>query len=141
MIVVDTDVISEAMKHVPDPNVMKWFASHPAPELVITTLTQAEILAGVALLPVGKRSAALAARANLMFERYFPDKILSFDSAAAIAFALIAAKLRKLGRPIATFDAQIAAIAKSRGAAVATRNTRDFEHCDVPVVNPWTAKR
>jgi predicted nucleic acid-binding protein len=68
----------------------------------------------------------------------FTGRILPFDSAAAVAFAEIAATRRQAGRPIAQADAQIAAIARSRGAALATRNVPDFEGCGIDVVNPWT---
>jgi len=72
-----------------------------------------------------------------MFQEDFAGRILAFDSDAAIMFAKIAAARRALGRPIAQFDAQVAAIARSHGAAVATRDTSDFADCSIPVVNPW----
>jgi len=74
-----------------------------------------------------------------MFEEDFGDRILPFDVAAARAYAIVAAERRQSGRPITQFDAQIAAIARSRGAAIATRNASDFEGCGILVVNPWRA--
>jgi predicted nucleic acid-binding protein len=72
-----------------------------------------------------------------MLEDDFVGRILPFDSAAAVALAEIAATRRQAGRPIAQADAQIAAIARSRGAALATRNVSDFLGCGIKVVNPW----
>lgn len=91
----------------------------------------------MALLPAGKRRSTLAAVIEDMLGEDFTGRILPFDSAAAVAFAEIAAT-RQAGRPIAQADAQIAAIARSRGAALATCNVLDFEGCGIDVVNPWT---
>jgi hypothetical protein len=74
-----------------------------------------------------------------MFDEDFGGRILPFDSEAARVFPQIAAARRSLGRPIAQLDAQIAAVARSRGAAIATRNAGDFQHCGVPLVDPWGA--
>jgi predicted nucleic acid-binding protein len=89
------------------------------------------------LLPAGKRRDAIRAAAEAVFTHDFADRILSFDSAAAPAYAEIAAHRRKAGQPISQFDAQIAAIVRSRGANLATRNTDDFEGCGIKVHNPW----
>jgi predicted nucleic acid-binding protein len=72
-----------------------------------------------------------------MFAEDFADRVLPFDSAAAQAFAAIAAARRRKGRPIGDLDGQIAAIARSRGAAVATRNVSDFADCGIEVFDPW----
>ena len=95
------------------------------------------LLYGLELLPGGKRRRALQSAVEAMFEEDFAGRILPFDGDAARMFAKIAAARRALGRPITQFDAGVAAIARSRGAVVATRNTHDFEHCGVRVVNPW----
>ena len=107
--------------------------------MFITTITQSELLYGVALLPRGKRRSAIAEAVEAMFEEDFAERILPFDTAAARAFAPLAAERRQAGRPIAQLDAQIAAIARSRSAAVATRNVADFEGCGIAVHNPWHA--
>jgi predicted nucleic acid-binding protein len=103
----------------------------------ITSVSVAEILYGIELLPQGKRRVALLAGAELMFGKVLAGRVLSFDEDAARAFPGIAASRRVQGRPIATLDAQIAAIAYSRDATLATRNTADFEGCNVRLVNPW----
>lgn len=104
--------------------------------MFISAITEAELRYGVALLPTGKRRSTLAAVIEEMLGENFTGRILPFDSAAAVAFAEIAATRRQTGRPIAQADAQIAAIAWSRGAALATRNVPDFNGCGIDVVNP-----
>jgi predicted nucleic acid-binding protein len=138
MILLDTNVLSELMRPSPAAEVLRWFAAHSASQLFTTTITQAEILYGVKVMPKGKRRAALQLAVEAILEEDFADRILPFDSDAARVFPKIAGSRRALGRPMAQWDAQIAAIARSRGAALATRNSNDFEHCGVRVVNPWT---
>ena len=138
MLILDTNVISETMLPVPSPRVVAWWSQQgKSEELHITTLTVTEILFGIELLQQGKRRTTLLAGAETMFGRVFAGRILPFDEEAARAFPQVAASRRDQGRPIAEFDAQIAAIARSRGAALATRNTADFEGCGVRLVNPW----
>jgi len=141
MIVLDTNVVSEATKLRPDPEVRRWLAAYPPERLFITTVTQAEILYGLELLATGARRAKLQAAIDAAFAEEFAGRILPFDERAARAYGRIAAERRASGRPIAPFDAQIAAIALSRGAAVATRDVHDFEGCGVTVLNPWAGVR
>ena len=103
-----------------------------------TTITQAEVLYGIETLPPGKRRMRLLAAVEKMFAAEFEGRILPFDEDAARAFAGIAGARDAAGRPISQFDAMIAAIASSHRAAVATRNTADFQHCGIDVINPWT---
>lgn len=119
--------------------VAKWVATQSAAGLFTTTITQAEILHGILLLPEGRRREAIDAAADAMFEEDFAGRILPFGSHAAHAYAEIATARRRLGRPISQFDAQIAAIAYSTGAGLATRNVPDFEECGIDVIDPWQA--
>lgn len=137
MIVLDTNVISELMRREPAGVVVRWVDERPTPGLYTTSVTQAEILHGIMLLPKGKRREAIAAAATRMFEEDFASRVLPFGSDAARAYAEIAATRRRAGRPIAAFDAQIAAIARSVGAGLATRNVGDFEGCGIDVLDPW----
>ncbi len=137
MIVLDTNVVSELMKATPDGHVIKWVGAQPSASLFTTSITQAEILHGIMLLPSGKRRAAIADAAEAMFVEDFRGRILPFNSDAAHPYARIATERRRAGRPISHFDAQIAAIAHSARATVATRNTTDFDDCGVRVINPW----
>jgi hypothetical protein len=139
MIILDTNVLSEVVKPQPSAEVLRWLAAHPPEQLFVTTITQAEILYGLELLAKGKRRTALMAAVDAMFDEDFAGRILPFDMEAARAFAGIAAARRASGRSISQFDAQIAAIARSHGAAVATRNTQDFADCGIKVLNPWSA--
>ncbi len=138
MILLDTNILSELMRPAPGKGVEQWLADQPDASVFISAITEAELRYGVALLPAGKRRTTLAAVIEDMLGEDFTGRILPFDSAAAVAFAEIAATRRQAGRPIAQADAQIAAIARSRGAALATRNVPDFEGCGIDVVNPWT---
>jgi predicted nucleic acid-binding protein len=135
--ILDTNVISEPMHPSPSATVLTWWAQQQPGALFITTVTVAEILYGIELLPHGKRRAALLAGAERMFGKVLAGRILPFDEDAALAFPEIAVRRRAQGRPIADLDAQIAAIAHSRSALLATRNTMDFEGCGVRLVNPW----
>ena len=116
---------------------MHWWDAHPMLELFITTITQAEILLGIELLPAGQLRTALLIAAEATFDQDFDNRILAFDTDAAREFAGVVAGRRKIGRPISQSDAQIAAIARSHGASVPTRNTGDFENCGVTVMDPW----
>ena len=121
MIVLDTNVVSELMKPAPSAAVARWIADQPATTLYTTSITQAEILHGIMLLPAGKRRAALEAAAGAMFDEDFGGRVLPFGGEAARGYA------------------QIAAIALSSSAAVATRNASDYEGCGINVLNPWDA--
>jgi predicted nucleic acid-binding protein len=138
MIVLDTNVLSEALRPVPEPSVLDWLANQPRASLFTTTVTRGEILYGIRLLSDGKRRRGVWAAAKKIFDEDFADQVLGFDSDAADMYAEIAASRRTSGKPISQFDAMIVAIARSRGASLATRNMKDFEGCDVEVINPWT---
>lgn len=134
----DTNVLSELMRERPDAGVLDWFSRNTQAAMHISSVTQAEILMGIALLPAGKRRVALAAAAEQMFEQDFAGQCLVFDTAAAKHYALIVATRVRQGQPISTEDAQIAAIALASGLSVVTRNIKDFENIDrLVLLNPW----
>jgi toxin FitB len=137
MLVLDTNVISELMKISPSPRVTEWWGQQQSGELFTTTVTMAEILYGIEILPKGKRRDSLLAEADAVFTQDLAGRILPFDEEAARCFSEIAARRRAEGRPIAELDAQVAAVAHSRRAILATRNTTDFEGCSVRLTNPW----
>ena len=138
MIVLDTNVISETMRRQPNPAVLAWLDERAASGLFVTTVTEAEIRFGIARMDAGKRREGLVAAAEQAFEAIFRDRVLPFDRDAARAYATIAGHRTAIGRPISQFDCQIAAIARSRGASIATRNVKDFEGCGVEVIDPWS---
>lgn len=137
MIVLDTNVLSELMRPTPNPRVWEWVKAQPAAGVFTTAITEAEILYGAALLPDGRRKSRLGEAVEGMFREDFAGRVLAFDSAAARSLAVIAAERRRAGRPIAQFDAQIAAICRSRGAGLATRNAADFTDYGIRVIGPW----
>lgn len=141
MVVIDTNVVSELMRLTPEPAVMTWFSAQDSAELYLTAVSEAELRAGAAVLPAGRRRERLAAEVDAVVREDFASRVLPFDSAAARAYAAIAASRRSMGRPILEADCQIAAIARARDAAVATRNGADFEHCGIAVIDPWTEDR
>jgi predicted nucleic acid-binding protein len=138
VIILDTNVVSEVLKPAPQPRVLEWLAGQPRASLFITTVTRGEILYGVRLLPDGRRRRQLWEAAQAIFNEDFAGQALSFDNEAADEFADIAARRREAGRPISQLDAMIAAMSRSRGASLATRNAKDFEGCGIEVINPWT---
>jgi len=138
MMILDTNVVSELMKPIPTSKVVRWVSSQTATSLYTTSITQAEILLGILLLPAGKRRKTFEQSAEAMFDEDFAGRILPFGSDAASFYAQVAVERRRRGQPISQFDAQIAAIARATGAGLATRNVSDFDHCGINVVDPWT---
>ena len=141
MILLDTNVISEAMRPVPDQLVLAWLDAVTGDEVYTTAICEAELLYGIALLPEGRRRAELEQVAARLFADRLRGRVLAFDQAAAPHFAAIASSRRATGTPISIQDAQIAAIARAAGATIATRNTADFLGTGVAVVNPWAPAR
>ena len=141
MVVIDTNVVSELMRPSPAPAVMAWFSRQDSGDLYLTAVSEAELRAGAAILPSGQRRDRLAAEVDAVVREDFAGRVLPFDSAAARTYAAIAASRRSVGRPILEADCQIAAIARARDAAVATRNAADFEHCGIAIINPWADDR
>jgi predicted nucleic acid-binding protein len=137
MIVLDTNVLSESLRPKPAVKVLDWMRSQPAVALFTTAITEAEIYYGIALLPQGTRRRSLESAVGEIFARSFAGRILPFDSAAAREYAEIAVARRRSGRPISESDGRIAAIARSRGAVLATRDVEDFTGCKLEVLNPW----
>ncbi len=137
MFALDTNVSSELMRPEPTPAVAAWFAQRDAQEMYLTTVSEAELRYGVAIMPAGKRRNALEAAMTRWFDIGFRGRVLPFDRAAARAYAQIAADRRQAGRPIGVADCQTAAICRSRNAVLITRNVRDFEGVGVEVINPW----
>jgi len=139
VIVLDTNVLSEEIRHSPSPKVLRWFEEQDPVSVFTTAVTQAEMLYGLESLPVGRRRSTLQQAIEKMFEEEFLGRILPFDEDAARSFAKIVAARDALGRPISQFDAMIGAIAKSRHAALATRNVADFQGCGLRIIDPWAA--
>jgi hypothetical protein len=136
MIVIDTNVASELMKPSPDPSVRDWIVAHRGDRLHTTAITVAEIRYGIERLPAGRRRDLLKLTADDLFSA-FKEQILPFDAAAAAVYPLVVTQRERVGMPIDGFDAQIAAICRTRDARLATRNLKDFVDTGLDVVNPW----
>lgn len=136
VIILDTNVISALMEEHKNPIITEWIQGFEEQDLWLTSTSVAEILFGIAIMPQGHRRATLAVAAAMILER-FDGRILSFEVGSAILFAGLAAERRKRGLSIEVEDGQIAAICRQHGATLATRNTRDFLHTGVELVNPW----
>ena len=137
MIVLGTNVISELARPAPNDHVLAWADAQD--DLTVTATIVAELLYGVARLPDGARKARLAQGVREMIDERLAGKVLAFGRAAATHYAEIVAGRDRAGRPIGVADGQIAAICRVHGAALATRNVRDFDDTGIVVVNPWTA--
>lgn len=136
MILIDTNVWSETMRPAPDPGVVAWLRDHRH-DAAISTITIGELLTGLALLPDGRRKDYLTVRIEGLISRA-RERSYSYDEQAARALPAIMAARRRIGREVSKpVDAMIAAVAASRGMAVATRNTGDFAGMGVELINPW----
>ena len=138
MIVLDTNVVSDLMLPLPTVRVIEWVAEQAATRLYLSAISEAELRYGVEILPSGQRRERLLAEIEGMLRDDFEGRILPFDSYSAREYAVIAAARRAAGRPINNADCQIAAIARSHRASVATRDVKDFEGCGIEVINPWS---
>lgn len=137
MILLDTNVISEPLRPRPDPGVIAWIDEQPLETLFLSAVTVAELRAGVAFLPSGKRRTTLHDNLEKRFLPLFAGRVLAFDHVCTTAYATLLSKARKAGLAIATADGYIAAIAAANGFTVATRDTRPFDAAGVDVINPW----
>ncbi len=139
MILLDTNVVSEPLRQVPDARVVAWIDAQPMDTLFLSAITVAEMRAGVALLPAGKRQAGLQQNLEKRVLPLFAGRVLPFDMACTQAYAELMAKARASGLAVASADGYIAAIAAVNGLTVATRDTRPFVAAGATVINPWQA--
>jgi predicted nucleic acid-binding protein len=137
MILLDTNILSELMRPMPEPSVMVWIDSQNEDELWTCTIVVAEVLSGVDLMPKGRRQDQLRDKAEHMFSTLFASRIFPFDQKAARIYGAVLKSRNAIGRPVDEMDALIAATALANSASLATRNTSHFEHCGIQLVNPW----
>jgi toxin FitB len=138
MILLDTNVVSEAMKPEPAPAVRSWLDEQTAETLFLSSVTIAELMFGIGSLPKGKRKDRLTAALDGMLD-LFAGRILSFDTGAARRYADLAVKARAAGKGFPTPDGYIAAIAAAHDFAVASRDASAFAAAGLTVIDPWTA--
>jgi predicted nucleic acid-binding protein len=137
MKILDTNVVSELMREVPDGKVVRWLAAQTIESLGVSVITLAEIGRGLKRLPEGRRREGLERRFAEFIEKGFHGRVFAFDERAAGCYGEIAADQEAAGLHVDAVDFMIAAIAKDAGAALVTRNTADFEVCGIEVINPW----
>ncbi|WP_199040361.1 type II toxin-antitoxin system VapC family toxin [Glycomyces salinus] len=137
MIVLDTNVISEITKPDADSRVVEWFGMLSMRKAAITAVTVGEIWDGLVRMDDGNRKRNLIEDTESLLQEFFSGRVLPYDYAAAMHFAVLSHHRRTIGREVDKPDAQIAAICVARGFALATRNTRDFEFTGVKLINPW----
>lgn len=137
MILLDTNLVSEPLRPSPDSRVVAWIDAQPLETLFLSAVTVAELRAGVALLPAGRRRAGLQESLETRVLPLFAGRVLPFDLACTAVYAELMAKARASGLAIASADGYIAAIAAANGLAVATRDTGPFEAAGVTVIDPW----
>ncbi|MGK5025680.1 type II toxin-antitoxin system VapC family toxin [Janthinobacterium sp. RB2R34] len=137
MILLDTNVISETQRQSPNARVLDWLDEQALETLYLTAITVAELRAGIALMPAGKRRDGLLENLEKRLLPMFANRVLSFDMACTTAYAELLAKSRAAGLVVETADAFIAAVALANGFTVATRDTSPFEAAGLNVINPW----
>lgn len=138
MIILDTNVVSEPLKPAPDAAVLRWLDRQAPGTLYLTTISQAELLAGVQALPAGRRRTALQKVLTQELASLFAGRILGFGERSAQAYAEVVTAANTAGDPIDFADAAIGAIAMEHNYILATRNARDFKGTSVKLINPWS---
>ena len=138
MIILDTNVLSEPLKPQPDHTVLAWLKAQEPQTLYITSVNIAELTAGIAVMPAGKRREALQRALAQQVSAVFEGRVLPFDMKAGQVFGEVFANAQALGRPIRFAACAIAAIASIHDFAIATRNTGDFQGTGIRLLNPWT---
>ncbi len=137
MILLDTNVVSALMAPAPPRSVIDWLNRQESVTVHLSTITIAEIAFGLAVLPEGRRRRSLAERFDKFVVEGFEQRVLDFDRRAALLYGEVMSRRRAMGRPLSALDGQIVAIARANHLSVATRNVRDFEHCDLDLINPF----
>lgn len=140
MIVMDTNVVSELARPRPNQRVIEWVDAQDALNVMITALTAAEVRAGIAVLPEGRRKRDVELRMESLLTDTFAGFVLNFDIGSSAHYANIVANRRRAGKPISVFDAQIAAVCRQHEAVLATRNTADFTGTGIQLINPWDSR-
>jgi predicted nucleic acid-binding protein len=137
VIILDTNVLSEPMRPTPSEAVRRWVIAQRQDELFTTSITEAEMMLGVAEMAAGKRRSAMHEQVRMIFDENLGGHILAFDSRAAMEIENLPVRRTSKGDPILDPDILIAAIARANSATLATRNVKHFHDCGISLVNPW----
>jgi predicted nucleic acid-binding protein len=139
MIVLDTNIISEMLRQAPNGRVLAWLDAQPASELYLCTPVLAELYYGISRLIQSARKRGLMSSYRQVVDESFTGRILAFDAGAAEDYGELMAKLAAQGTPMSLIDGMIAAVARTNGATLATRNTAHFSRADIPLIDPFGA--
>lgn len=137
--VIDTNVVSELMRPRPEPLVALWLTERPLDSIIVPTMVVAEVVVGIEMLPPGRRRREISAVFDSLMTNVFGSRVVDIDRDAAVAYAVLSARRRLMGRPLPVGDGLIAGVAASRDAVIVTRNTDDFEDLGITLINPWAA--
>ncbi len=137
MLLLDTNIISEIMKKFPDESVMQWLRQQHSLTLYVSSISIAEMRYGLSIMPEGKKRSRLESSFVSVMQSAFYQRVFVFDENAAIQYAALMSKNKKMGIVMSTFDAQIASIAIATRSLLVTRNTKDFIHCGIQIINPF----
>jgi predicted nucleic acid-binding protein len=137
LILLDTNVLSALMQREPDQAVVAWLDEQPSESVWTTSITVFEVRMGLELLAKGRRRSQLEQEFDRLLVEDLDGRVQLFDRAAADAAGTIAASRQRAGRTVEIRDVQIAGVASSRKATLATRNVRHFEGLGIHLVNPW----
>lgn len=140
MILLDTNVVSEPLKPRPDPAVVQWLNTQAPEDLYLPAIVAAELYYGWSILPDGRRKRVSGDLVDRVVNQ-FEGRVVPFDLSAAVQYGRLMATARSAGAGLPVLDGQIAAIARARGAALATRNVKHFEQTGIPLLNPWEGTR
>ncbi len=139
MILLDTNVVSETMRRLPEPRVIDWLNAQAAQTIYLSTVSLAELLLGIAVLPDGRRKTDLASSLAERTAKLFGERLVPFDAPSARAYAALVSRARAAGRAVGVTDGLIAGIAFAHSLTVATRDVTPFIAAGVSVINPWDA--
>lgn len=140
MIILDTNVVYEAMRVGRNVGVVAWLDRQTVETLYLTAISLSELSLGVQLLPAGKRKEEIQIGLGNVLQKLFGSRVLPFDREAALAYGTLVSAARARGKTISMPDGQIASIASVHGFTVATRDTAPFVALGVPTLNPWKAR-
>lgn len=137
-LLLDTNVVSEWTKRIPDPKFVRWIGAIDSRQAYLSVVTLAEIERGIERLPQGRRRDRLARWLIAELLDVFADRIIDINRPIASAWARLMVQCELAGRPLNSMDAFLAATAAVRGYALATRNAADFAATGIALLNPWS---
>jgi len=137
MIVLDTNVISELIAREPNQKVVDWIDSLDPETVYLSVITIGELRKGIEKLASSRRKDQLTTWLASDLLRRFADKMVAITIDVMLVWGELTGRLERDGKPIAAIDSLIAASVLEGQYTLVTRNEDDFQHTDVPIINPW----